>query len=663
MHCRIDILVYRYADKRHFPYLTPSSNPKLHWAGQAILVLYATNLNRTMNRQLTGTQCSLLLLFFLFQAVLAWGQDFTDWPLNDLSSFRPAGDNWKVVGDVMAVLETDEAFKVEKGGGILVNLPTEKQRSNLVSVMEYGDLDLELEFMMARHSNSGIYLQGKYEVQLLDSWGKQHPTYGDCGGIYERWDDNKPDGQKGYEGYPPRVNACRAPGLWQKLEISFQAPRFDLYGNKTANARILYIRLNGETLHENIELTGPTRGGGLDEVAQGPLLIQGDHGPVAFRNIRYRTFGSPPVQLRNLKYEHYYTEQDVVDMEGLSLKASGPAEHLTHEVVNTNEKFLLRFQGDLEIKTPGRYYFELAAFGWGWLQIGDKLVLGRGPWTRTGSVELQPGTYPLDLRYAKTGSWFPNGIGLFVAGPGLRRQALHVPSSLPPSLGLSRPIHLNFQPEPVIHRSFMDFKGLRDSTSHRITHPVSVGFSEGVSYSYNLSNGSLFQAWKGGFLDVTPMWDSRGDGSSRPLGSVLSLEDAPALAVLENEKSTWPVAMPEAANFRSKGYHLDGEGQPDFLYELYGVKVSDKAIPMDGGRKLERHLQLEGASPQGLYCRLAVGKHIGRMPDNTYAIDKRYYIQLPEKGAAKVSVRTIGEWQELVAPLDVAQQLSYFLIW
>ena len=84
---------------------------------------------------------------------------------------------------------------------------------------------------------------------------------------------------------------------------------------------------------------------------------------------------------------------------------------------------------------------------------------------------------------------------------------------------------------------------------------------------------------------------------------------------------------------------------------------------MDGGRKLERHLQLEGASPQGLYCRLAVGKHIGRMPDNTYAIDKRYYIQLPEKGAAKVSVRTIGEWQELVAPLDVAQQLSYFLIW
>ncbi|HAD14076.1 MAG TPA: hypothetical protein DCF33_16760, partial [Saprospirales bacterium] len=61
-----------------------------------------------------------------------------------------------------------------------------KSRANLLSTREYGDVDVSFDFMMARHSNSGFYLQGRYEVQLLDSWGVQHPGFGDCGGIYAR---------------------------------------------------------------------------------------------------------------------------------------------------------------------------------------------------------------------------------------------------------------------------------------------------------------------------------------------------------------------------------------------------------------------------------------------------------------------------------------------
>ncbi|MCB0570061.1 MAG: DUF1080 domain-containing protein [Phaeodactylibacter sp.] len=615
-----------------------------------------------MNRNSTGVLRPLFLLCFLGLSFFAHGQDFQDWPLTDMSSFRPAGGNWSVCGDVSAVLDADEKFKVEKGSGILVNLPSEKQRSNLVSVLEHGDLDLELEFMMARHSNSGIYLQGKYEIQLLDSWGKQYPAYGDCGGIYERWDDAMPEGQQGYEGYAPRYNACRAPGLWQKLEISFQAPRFDDFGNKTANAKILFVRLNGQLIHENVALTGPTRGGGADEVAKGPLLIQGDHGPVAFRNIRYRTFGGPPAVLSKLKYEHYYTENDVTDPAGLSLQASGPAPQLTHGLISSNEKFLLRFQGELEVKTPGRYYFELAAYGWSWLKVGDELLLDRGPWTRTASVVLKAGRYPFELRYTKTASWFSNGLGLYVAGPGMRRQALHAESSLPPSPNVSNPIYLGFQPEPVAMRSFMDYQGPRDSVSHRITHNISVGFPEGVSYGYNLGKGALFQAWKGGFLDATPMWDSRGDGSSRPMGSVLRMEDAPCIAVLGSEGTAWPGEWAEGSGYRSKGYHLDAEGVPTFLAEMSGLKISDRVAPVDGNRKLERRLQLEGPAPSGLYCRLAAGRRIERLEGNTYAVDKRYYIQLPEKSTLKVTVRNAGDWQELVAPLGGVRELAYFLV-
>jgi hypothetical protein len=80
---------------------------------------------------------------------------------------------------------------------------------------------------MATESNSGIYLQGRYEIQLLDTWGATAIRSGSNGGIYERWNESRPNGQKGYMGYAPRQNASRAPGLWQKLKISFQAPRFD----------------------------------------------------------------------------------------------------------------------------------------------------------------------------------------------------------------------------------------------------------------------------------------------------------------------------------------------------------------------------------------------------------------------------------------------------
>ncbi len=236
-------------------------------------------------RSLTGFVC-------LFSAGLAFagtvaGQSAAI-PLQDLSAFRDAGKSWQLAGNVTADLAQPDVLFPAKGTGVLVNLPNKKNPGqDLFSGTEYGDIDLELDYMMAPGANSGIYLQGRYEVQLLDSWGKITPKAGDNGGIYERWDDSRPAGQQGYDGYAPRVNASRAPGLWQHMKIAFQAPRFDAAGRKTANARMLRIELNGVTIHEDVELMGPTRGaiGGGDEKATGPLRFQGDHGAVAFRNI------------------------------------------------------------------------------------------------------------------------------------------------------------------------------------------------------------------------------------------------------------------------------------------------------------------------------------------------------------------------------------------
>jgi hypothetical protein len=83
-----------------------------------------------------------------------------------------------------------------------------------------------------------------------------------------------------------RVNAELAPGNWQTFDIFFHAARFDNNGKKIANAKFEKIILNGVLIHENVELTGPTRGSMLsNDIPVGPLRLQGDHGPVAFRNI------------------------------------------------------------------------------------------------------------------------------------------------------------------------------------------------------------------------------------------------------------------------------------------------------------------------------------------------------------------------------------------
>jgi len=165
----------------------------------------------------------------------------------------------------------------------------------------FKNFEFKASVMTTPGSNSGIYLQGRYEIQLLDSWTSLTTKAGDNGGIYERWDDSKPDGQKGYDGHAPRQNATRAPGLWQHIKISFQAPRFNQSGQKIENARILRVELNGVLLHENVELSGPTRGPLVnDEVATGPLRFQGDHGPVAFRNIQLTSYDKPKPELADL---------------------------------------------------------------------------------------------------------------------------------------------------------------------------------------------------------------------------------------------------------------------------------------------------------------------------------------------------------------------------
>ena len=149
---------------------------------------------------------------------------------------------------------------------------------SIVSKKKFTDFRLHLEFRTPfmpeargqKRGNSGMYLQGRYEVQILDSYALEGVD-NECGGIYQI--------------SSPKVNMCAPPMQWQTYDVIFYAPRFDSKGEKVSNAR-LTLDHNGVTIYNNLELPNPT-GGGLDILADQPggLMLQEHDDAVQFRNI------------------------------------------------------------------------------------------------------------------------------------------------------------------------------------------------------------------------------------------------------------------------------------------------------------------------------------------------------------------------------------------
>ena len=200
---------------------------------------------------------------------------------------KPSAD-WMIAADAELDSKNPRKLAPKPGEGVVVNCPKGKAR-DLVTKQKFTDLEVHAEFLIAKGSNSGVKLMSLYEIQIFDSFGVKEPTGHDCGGIYPRAED-RPKYHYLDNGTPPRVNAARPAGEWQTLDILFQAPRFDADGKKTANARFIKVVLNDRIIQENAEVMYPTGSAWRlkKEMPTAPLLLQGDHGPVAFRNVRVR---------------------------------------------------------------------------------------------------------------------------------------------------------------------------------------------------------------------------------------------------------------------------------------------------------------------------------------------------------------------------------------
>jgi hypothetical protein len=167
-----------------------------------------------------------------------WGKPIKLFNGTDLKGWKAMGDNQWVVED-----------------GVL---RSKMSGSNLVSEQKFTDFKLHLEFRYEKGSNSGVYLRGRYEVQIEDSKGKE-PWKGYLGAVYGL--------------LTPSEMVAKNPGEWQTFDI-------------TLVGRMVTIVANGKTIISNQQIAGVT-GGALDskEGEPGPILFQGDHGPIDFRNI------------------------------------------------------------------------------------------------------------------------------------------------------------------------------------------------------------------------------------------------------------------------------------------------------------------------------------------------------------------------------------------
>lgn len=155
---------------------------------------------------------------------------------------------------------------------------------NIRTKQEFGDCQLHLEWRTPDEAentsqgrgNSGVFLMGRYEIQILDSYQNRTYADGQAAALY---------GQK-----PPDVNVCLPPGQWQSYDIVFRAPRFD--GEKLLRPARVTVMHNGAVVHDHVEILGATAHRAVAQYVphppQGPLVLQ-DHGnPVQFRNIWLR---------------------------------------------------------------------------------------------------------------------------------------------------------------------------------------------------------------------------------------------------------------------------------------------------------------------------------------------------------------------------------------
>ncbi|MEC3905678.1 family 16 glycoside hydrolase [Tamlana sp. 2201CG12-4] len=624
-----------------------------------------------------------LLLIVVFFGFNLFAQEQIE--LNSLNDFKDQAGNWQIVGevkvnrniDVHDIEEHDRGDKLRKrkrrkkkieiptpisfkpGVGILLNINDKEKNDALVTNWEHGDLLLELEVLLPKGSNSGIYFQGRYELQLKDSWGIKNPLGSDMGGFHNNWEK---DPDKIFRGIPPTSNASKAPGLWQKYKVHFQAPKFNDLGEKISNAKFISVELNGVRIHSNVEL--PTYTGGpieKNEVKKGPLLIQGNHGPVAIRNFKYQLLKESSIELSSLEYITYKGPFNGVDeLNDWSKAVTKKADRIDILSTGEEDEYGIVYIGALDVKEEDNYTISVGYTGGVKLIIDNKKLIENNSSSDQGllkkEVKLSKGNHEFTLINIKSAAWRAPKLGMSIKSKSTNSKDFHTYDSYPPRVNSITPIFVNTEATPRLLRAFVAFKG----NGKRLSHTIGVAMPTGLNYVYDLNSANVVGVWRGDFVDATPMWHNRGDGSFNPRGAVQWTFLNQSIAKLETANSAFPETG-LAPEFVSKGYVIDKESSlPIFKHNYKGVSIENKLTSNKSDTYLVREVNFSKAGLIDWYMKIASGK-IEKNIDGSYTIgDREYYINILS-GQTPI-IREVNGEMELVLAVD-GSLVKYEIIW
>lgn len=573
--------------------------------------------------------------------------------LDDLTGFRTPADSWRIAGNVYANYQQPYHMEAADGKGILICRPSNMGKSSdLLTQEEFTDMDLEMDIMLSAGSTASILFQSEYKMQLRDSWMKAPGGVARQDSITER---------------VASLNACKAPGLWQHLEVKFKAPRFNSTGKKVCSASITSVTLNGMLIQQEVIADTLTRVR-VDSIDTGPLVLRTENGPVAFRNIRYKTYGENRAQLADIQYRVYkglYDNHD--EPQQRKPVRIGKTDSLTYRVGDKRAQLVL--EGKLLLPQKGDYIFQLLAAGAARLLIDGKEIANNGG-TRDfqhpfyGMVNLQEGEHHFQLSYAN-----------YDESLVLRYEGQHIPlTTLTTAASERKASQMELMEYPVkkapeIQRGFLRHRNMVETNS------IAVGIPGGMNYAYHLLNYSPLSVWRGRFIDVSEMWEGFSDRQLEiPLGTSLEFTGAPSIAKeagnwsdIAKEAQPWPDSIrADSSIYTNRGYRILPNGLPVFFYTLGQIMVEDYLHPREDGKGLTRDITVKFKQPgTEAWCLLASGGLIEKLSDSSYAVDdKRYYIETTEKAEIKHS----KEKYQLLLPLipakgDSSVTITYTIIW
>jgi hypothetical protein len=427
-------------------------------------------------------------------------------------------------------------------------------------------------------------------------------------------------------------------------------------------------------IHTDLELIHPT-GGAIsnEEAPQGPLRIQGDHGPVAIKNIRYKRYVNVPLQLSDIDYKYYEMALEEGDepasiIASSNMKAEGTARQLTLKEIERTGEFAIVYEGSIETPEPGTYLFELRTDGGNRLEIDGNLLLENGADNRwwsphTAEIDLQEGTHNITLTYFRGEDGDSPVLSLLAEGPGIEKHALHMSSAFPANIqNVYLPKLIDPVDKPIVMHGFMQMP----DRVH--PHSAAVGFPEDVHFGIDLNNGSLMKMWKGDFLDVSTMWVGRGGGNlSLNEEAALTFNGAPAMAFLDRRDTAWPDSLQENVSFDMHNYRFGDENQLMIKYQMNDIIFEDHMGPHNDGKELMRTIRItESESANNLYVRIAEGDSISELPNGLFQInDKAYLINLGENIKSDSWIRSSGDRVELLVPVNTTEntEISYSFVW